>query len=164
MMSGERIKFCRFRSGNPREHRSTSRGDGGGFFEPTVLADVDHSMLCMTEETFGPTVPVMKVADAEEAVRLAKEGAGLANKTYGFCGDIGRGRTVRSLAELLAGYDGVTLAFVAPRHPTLSLSEDLRERARRHDVPVIVNDSLEDAIGEVLDLVLRRADQLVGVS
>jgi acyl-CoA reductase-like NAD-dependent aldehyde dehydrogenase len=31
----------------------------GTFFEPTVLADVDHSMSCMTEETFGPTLPIM---------------------------------------------------------------------------------------------------------
>jgi 2-phosphoglycerate kinase len=38
------------------------------------------------------------------------------------------------------------------------------ERARRHDVPVIYNDSLDRAIGDVLDLVLRRADQLVGVA
>jgi 2-phosphoglycerate kinase len=34
------------------------------------------------------------------------------------------------------------------------------ERARRHDVPVIANDSIDRAIGDVLDLVLRRADQL----
>ena len=40
----------------------------------------------------------------------------------------------------------------------------LVERARRHDVPVIVNDSLPRAIGDVLDLVLRRADQLAAVS
>jgi 2-phosphoglycerate kinase len=39
----------------------------------------------------------------------------------------------------------------------------LIERARRHDVPVIVNDSLEHAIADVLDLVLRRADQVVAV-
>ncbi len=45
----------------------------GRFFEPTVLTDVDHSMKVMTEETFGPTLPIMKVADAEEAVRLANE-------------------------------------------------------------------------------------------
>src|ERR671922_156697 len=32
-------------------------GTAGRFFEPTVLADVDHTMLCMTEETFGPTLP-----------------------------------------------------------------------------------------------------------
>jgi len=50
-----------------------ARTQGGRFFEPTVLVDVDHSMSCMTEETFGPTVPVMKVADAEEAVRLAND-------------------------------------------------------------------------------------------
>src|SRR5215207_7893595 len=50
-----------------------ARTDGGRFFEPTVLVDVDHSMACMTEETFGPTVPVMRVADAEEALRLAND-------------------------------------------------------------------------------------------
>ncbi len=48
------------------------KGDGT-FFEPTVLADVDHTMQCMTEETFGPTLPVMKVRDADEAVRLAND-------------------------------------------------------------------------------------------
>ena len=45
----------------------------GRFFEPTVLTDVDHSMAAMTEETFGPTLPVMKVDDAEEALRLAND-------------------------------------------------------------------------------------------
>ena len=49
-------------------------GEGPGrFYEPTVLSDVDHSMLCMTEETFGPTLPVMRVADADEAVRFAND-------------------------------------------------------------------------------------------
>ncbi len=42
------------------------------------------------------------------------------------------------------------------------IQEYLVERARRYDVPVIVNDSLDRAIGDVVDLVLRRADQLVG--
>ena len=49
------------------------RDEDGHFFEPTVLVDVDHSMACMREETFGPTVPIMKVRDAEEAVRLAND-------------------------------------------------------------------------------------------
>jgi acyl-CoA reductase-like NAD-dependent aldehyde dehydrogenase/choline dehydrogenase-like flavoprotein len=46
----------------------------GRFYRPTVLADVDHSMRCMTEETFGPTLPVMSVRDADEAVALANDG------------------------------------------------------------------------------------------
>jgi len=45
----------------------------GRFFQPTVLVDVDHSMKCMTEETFGPTLPIMKVRDTEEAIRLAND-------------------------------------------------------------------------------------------
>ncbi|MGE5407259.1 MAG: aldehyde dehydrogenase family protein [Syntrophothermus sp.] len=45
----------------------------GDYFEPTVLVDVDHSMKVMRDETFGPVVGVMKVRDAEEAVRLAND-------------------------------------------------------------------------------------------
>jgi acyl-CoA reductase-like NAD-dependent aldehyde dehydrogenase len=52
--------------------QSSSQG-GGRFYEPTVLVDVDHTMKIMTEETFGPTLPIMKVPDAEEAVRLAND-------------------------------------------------------------------------------------------
>ncbi|MCV7421160.1 aldehyde dehydrogenase family protein [Mycobacterium yunnanensis] len=45
----------------------------GSFYPPTVLVDVDHSMACMTEETFGPTLPIMKVKSVAEAVRLAND-------------------------------------------------------------------------------------------
>jgi acyl-CoA reductase-like NAD-dependent aldehyde dehydrogenase len=51
-----------------------TRKDGpGDWYEPTVIADADHSMKVMTDETFGPVVPVMKVKDADEAVRLAND-------------------------------------------------------------------------------------------
>jgi betaine-aldehyde dehydrogenase len=46
---------------------------GSTFFEPTVLVGVDHSMQIMRAETFGPTIPIMRVADADEAVRLAND-------------------------------------------------------------------------------------------
>jgi acyl-CoA reductase-like NAD-dependent aldehyde dehydrogenase len=56
----------------------------GRFYAPTVLADVDHSMSCMTEETFGPTVAIMRVRDADEAVRLANDSPyGLAASVFG---------------------------------------------------------------------------------
>ncbi|MGA9375090.1 MAG: aldehyde dehydrogenase family protein [Mycobacterium sp.] len=45
----------------------------GSFYPPTVLVDVDHSMACMTDETFGPTLPIMKVSSVGEAVRLAND-------------------------------------------------------------------------------------------
>jgi acyl-CoA reductase-like NAD-dependent aldehyde dehydrogenase len=61
-----------------------SHQQGGRFYAPTVLADVDHSMSCMTEETFGPTVAIMRVSDADEAVRLANDSPyGLAASVFG---------------------------------------------------------------------------------
>jgi acyl-CoA reductase-like NAD-dependent aldehyde dehydrogenase len=45
----------------------------GLFFEPTVLVDVDHNMGIMKDETFGPVIPIMKVKDAGEALRLAND-------------------------------------------------------------------------------------------
>jgi len=70
----------------------------GLWYEPTVLADVDHSMLCMTEETFGPTLPVMKVADTEEAVRLANDSPyGLSASV--FSKDVARGEAVARRIE-----------------------------------------------------------------
>ena len=59
------------------------RGDGpGDWYEPTVIADVDHSMKVMTDETFGPVIPVMKVSDAEEALKYAND------TTYGLSGSV----------------------------------------------------------------------------
>jgi acyl-CoA reductase-like NAD-dependent aldehyde dehydrogenase len=49
------------------------RAERGLFYPPTVLLDVDHTMTCMREETFGPLLPVMKVSDEAEAVALAND-------------------------------------------------------------------------------------------
>ncbi|MFM9139189.1 MAG: aldehyde dehydrogenase family protein, partial [Solirubrobacterales bacterium] len=70
----------------------------GDFFEPTVIVDVDHSMEAMTEETFGPTLPIMKVEDAEEAIRLANDSQyGLGASV--FSKDVERGEAVARRIE-----------------------------------------------------------------
>ncbi|HEX6388488.1 MAG TPA: aldehyde dehydrogenase family protein, partial [Solirubrobacteraceae bacterium] len=72
--------------------------DKGYWYEPTVLVDVDHSMECMTEETFGPTLPIMKVADAEEAIRMANDSPyGLGASVFGK--DIARAEAVAKRIE-----------------------------------------------------------------
>jgi acyl-CoA reductase-like NAD-dependent aldehyde dehydrogenase len=45
----------------------------GLFFEPTVLVDVTHDMEVMRDETFGPVIPIMRVRDEDEAIRLAND-------------------------------------------------------------------------------------------
>jgi acyl-CoA reductase-like NAD-dependent aldehyde dehydrogenase len=45
----------------------------GLFYEPTVLVDVTPDMVVMREETFGPILPILRVRDEEEALRLAND-------------------------------------------------------------------------------------------
>ena len=94
------------------------RGTGPGqFFEPTVLVDVDHTMACMTEETFGPTLPIMKVENEEEAIRLANDSPyGLGSSV--FTKDLDRGRRVAG--RLNAGstwVNDVIMSYLAVEAP-----------------------------------------------
>jgi acyl-CoA reductase-like NAD-dependent aldehyde dehydrogenase len=87
-----RARGARVLVGGRREDRP------GQWFEPTVLADVDHDMAIMREETFGPTLPIMRVADADEAVRLANDSPyGLGASV--FSGDVGRGEAIARRLE-----------------------------------------------------------------
>jgi len=45
----------------------------GNFLPATVLTDVDHAMLVMRQETFGPVLAVMRVDDMDRAVELAND-------------------------------------------------------------------------------------------
>ena len=96
--------------GRARAHRRSARYPGAGrFYEPTVLVDVDHTMKIMTEETFGPTLPIMKVADAEEAVRLANDSPyGLGSSV--FSRDAARGEAIARRLE--AGAANVNDAMI----------------------------------------------------
>lgn len=70
----------------------------GTFFEPTVLVDVDHTMAVVTEETFGPVLPVIKVRDENEAVALANDSVyGLSATVW--TGDLARGRRIAARLE-----------------------------------------------------------------
>ncbi len=47
--------------------------DKGYYFEPTILTNVNHSMKIMSEETFGPTIPIMPYSTMDEAIALAND-------------------------------------------------------------------------------------------
>jgi acyl-CoA reductase-like NAD-dependent aldehyde dehydrogenase len=65
---------------------------GGQFFAPTLISDATTEMAVMREETFGPVLPVMRVADAEEALRIANA------SPMGLSGSVWSGDPERGLA------------------------------------------------------------------
>ncbi len=73
------MKGARIRTGGEVQERG-----GGYWIEPTVLTHVDHSMQIMTEETFGPVMPVMAFTTEHEAVQLANDSIyGLSGAVFG---------------------------------------------------------------------------------
>ena len=56
--------------------------ENGNWIAPTVIADLDVSSRCSTEEIFGPVVTIHKFAGEEEAIEIAN------NTRYGLAGSI----------------------------------------------------------------------------
>ncbi|SNY11067.1 aldehyde dehydrogenase family protein [Paractinoplanes atraurantiacus] len=76
------------------------------YVEPTVLIDVPDDSREMREETFGPTLTITKVADAEEALRRANDTA------YGLGGSVfGKKNAVRLARRLRSGMVAVNGAL-----------------------------------------------------
>lgn len=96
-------------------HLGGKRIDSKGFFlAPAVLSNVNHSMKIMTEETFGPAIPVMKFETAEEAVKLAND------SRYGLAASIwsGNPETAKKIAkQLICGTVWVNDSLFLQAHP-----------------------------------------------
>ncbi|MGS0681312.1 NADP-dependent succinate-semialdehyde dehydrogenase [Shewanella sp. 125m-7] len=57
---------------------------GGNFFEPTIVTNVDKTMLVAKEETFGPLAPLFKFSDVDDVIKQANDTEfGLAAYFYG---------------------------------------------------------------------------------
>jgi acyl-CoA reductase-like NAD-dependent aldehyde dehydrogenase len=64
----------------------------GNFFQPTLIADATLQMQVMNEETFGPVLPIMRVQNAEQALRLTNQ------SSLGLSGSVWSRDTVRARA------------------------------------------------------------------
>ncbi|WP_277949810.1 NAD-dependent succinate-semialdehyde dehydrogenase [Priestia endophytica] len=87
----------------------------GSFYMPTVLGEVNHEMVVMNEETFGPVAPVQKITTDQEAIELANQSPyGLA--AYVFTESVSRGtRIIEKLDCGIVGWnDGAPAAAQAP--------------------------------------------------
>jgi acyl-CoA reductase-like NAD-dependent aldehyde dehydrogenase len=86
----------------------------GIYYEPTLLVDVDHSMTILTDETFGPVIPVIRVPDEDAALRMAND------TRFGLHGSVwskDRARAARFASQMKSGtvaVNDVGINFIVP--------------------------------------------------
>ncbi len=100
------------------------QGDGPGqFYAPTVLTDVRDDMLVMQEETFGPVLPIIKVKDAQEALRRANASRfGLSSSIW--TGDATRGAALaRQIEAGSTCVNDVLINYTMPEVPFGGIKE-----------------------------------------
>jgi len=129
------LKGAKFLVGGPAMIR-------GNVVSPAVLIDVTPAMQIMTDETFGPVLPIAKVKDADEALALANQSRyGLGAAIYGKSG-------VRELAErIVSGMTTINTVLAFGSIPSLPFGgvgesgfgrihgdEGLKEFSRSHGI------------------------------
>ncbi|MBQ8113241.1 MAG: aspartate carbamoyltransferase [Kiritimatiellae bacterium] len=88
--------------------------------------------------------PTQALLDVYTLLRSFETKGGLRNRTVTFCGDLMRGRTVRSLSYLLTNFENIRQVFVAP--PQLQVPEDVLEILRAKGVEFAVSQNLREAV------------------
>jgi acyl-CoA reductase-like NAD-dependent aldehyde dehydrogenase len=84
------------------------------YADPVVLVDVPEDALIMTEETFGPVLPIVRVRDADEALERAN------SSPYGLGSSVfGRRRARRLASSLRAGMTSVNSVQMFASVPAL---------------------------------------------
>ena len=84
--------------------------DRGWFIQPTILEDVADGSRMWTEEVFGPALPVRRIKDLDEGLRLAND------SEYGLGSSIwttNMAAAHRAVEELEAGYTWVNALQIA---------------------------------------------------
>ena len=90
--------------------------------------------------------PTQALLDIYTLVRSFETKGGIDGRTVVFCGDLLRGRTVRSLSYLLTNFRGVRQVFVAP--PELHVPEDVVETLKGKGVDYALVGDLREAVKE----------------
>ena len=86
----------------------------GAFVDPVVLTDVPEDSTAMRDETFGPTLPIVKVRDADEALRRAN------NTTYGLAATVfGKRRAMEIARRIRSGMTAINSVVTFASIPAL---------------------------------------------
>lgn len=111
-----------------------------------VLSNSDRPIPIVNAGSGPDQHPTQALLDIYTLIRNFKRQGGLRDRTVVFCGDLLRGRTVRSLSYLLTNYTNIRQIFVAPA--ALQVAPDVLDILRSKNVEFSCTDNLRSVIPE----------------
>ena len=132
------------------------RSQVGGLAERTawVLAHSERPIPVINAGSGKDQHPTQALLDIYTLQRSFEANGGIDGKRIVFVGDLARGRTVRSLALLLANYRDVEPVFVAP--PPFQIGEDIQEILRGRGVAFELRDALHPELPDAHAVYMTR--------
>ena len=109
-----------------------------------MLSNTDRPLPIINAGSGADQHPTQALLDIYTLQRSFEKTGGLENKHIVFCGDLKRGRTVRSLARLLTFYPNIKQTFAAPDN--LQIGEDILEQLRKAGVEYEVTNDFKSTI------------------
>jgi aspartate carbamoyltransferase catalytic subunit len=109
-----------------------------------VLSNSDRPIPIINAGSGQDQHPTQALLDIYTLLRSFEKSGGLKDKTVVFVGDLLRGRTVRSLSNLLLNYPGIRQIFVAPA--PLQVGEDIQAMLRARGVAFELTDDFHKAL------------------
>ncbi|HLE11476.1 MAG TPA: hypothetical protein VI754_09525 [Bacteriovoracaceae bacterium] len=99
--------------------------------------------------------PTQALLDIYTLHKSFEKSGGIDGKTVLFCGDLKRGRTVRSLAYLLKNFENIKMIFAAPKF--FQMNEDVLQFLENHNMPyTIETESLKNVLGQADAIYMTR--------
>ncbi|MGD2125456.1 MAG: aspartate carbamoyltransferase [Desulfobacteraceae bacterium] len=99
--------------------------------------------------------PTQAILDVYTLIRSFENLGGLDGKTILMCGDLGRGRTVRSLSYLMKNFEDMKIIYAAPK--AFQMKKDVCSFLEKHNIPYqIETEALENVLADADAIYMTR--------
>lgn len=126
-----------------------------GYHPDVIILRTDKNGMAKIAAEYS-SVPIINAGDGDgqhptqallDIYTIQKELGRIDGISIAMCGDLNRGRTVRSLCYLLGKFSGIKIYFVSP--DVLRMRDDIKDYLRKHDVPFTESHDLREVAPSV---------------
>jgi aspartate carbamoyltransferase catalytic subunit len=131
-----------------------ARQPGRAAYAARLMDAIDRPVPIINAGSGSDQHPTQALLDIYTLDRSFSQRGGIDGKVIGMMGDLKRGRTVRSLCNLMKNYSDVRLVFIAPEQ--FAMQKDVKDHLEEHAIPFTETEQLGEVLPELDALYVTR--------